>query len=197
MPIVVTPEVGIPLPVDTSPEEISDFRQKAHALFETLKDLVEQGAEVELTPQDKAESHRIAVEGKLPPLKTVTPGTLLNLEAILTEWDQEVLDVGRRLRNYVTNKLIMESVDPDPRQRIKALELLGKVSSVALFSERVDVSVTHRSITDIEQELAKTLRLYAGGVIDVEELPAPPAPVSLAEVDLDEELGAVEGFDEP
>ncbi len=40
MPIVVTPEVGIPLPFDTTPEEIDDFREKAHALFETVQDLI-------------------------------------------------------------------------------------------------------------------------------------------------------------
>jgi hypothetical protein len=123
----------------------------------------------------------------MPPAQSLTPGTILNLEAILSEWDQEVLDVQRRLRNYVTNKLIMESVDPDPKQRIKALELLGKVSSVGLFSERVDVTVTHRTVTDIETELRKTLELYGGDVVDV----TPNAPKSIAEIDLDEELGMV------
>jgi len=195
MPVVATPEVGIPLPFDTTPEEIDDFRQKAHALFETVKDLIEQGAEIEVTPEDKAQSHQIATSGKFPPAKHLTPGTILNLEAILTEWDQEVLDVSRRLRNYVTNKLIVESVDPDPRQRMKALENLGKIAGVGLFSERIDINITHRTVKDIEIDLMKTLEMY-GGVTDI--TPKEETPKSIAEIDVDAELGADEPVtDEP
>jgi hypothetical protein len=187
MPIIATPEVGIPLPFDTTPEEINDFREKAHAYFETVQEIIKQGASVEITNQDKAQSHQIAASGKLPPVKELTPGVIVNLEAILSDWDNEVLDVARRLRNYVTNKLIMESVDPDPKQRIKALELLGKVSGVALFSEKIDITVTHRTVEDIEKELTKTLELYMGEVNQVKE-DLPPVR-SIAEIDLDAELG--------
>lgn len=185
MPILATPEVGIPLPFDTTPEEIDDFRQKAHALFDTVKELIDQGAKVEVTPEDKAKSHEIFASQKIPPAKSLTPGTIVNLEAILNEWDQEVLDVSRRLRNYITNKLIMESVDPDPRQRIKALELLGKTAGVGLFSERIDINITHRTINEIEADLVKTLELYGGDVVDVTTKENPAA--SIAEIDVDAE----------
>ena len=187
MPIVVTPELGIPLPFDTTKEEIEDFRLKAHALFETVQELIKQGATVAITDQDKAESHQIAANGQLPPVKTLTPGTIINLEALLSEWDHEVLDVGRRLRNYVTNKLIMDSNDTDPRVRIKVLELLGKLNNVGLFSDRVEVNVVNRSIDSIEQELAKTLELYMGKVDTVEN--AIDAPPSIGDINLDEVLG--------
>jgi hypothetical protein len=192
MPIVVTPEVGIPLPFDTTPEEIEDFRQKAHALFETVQDLILQGAEVEITDQDKATSHVIAAQGKLPPVKNLTPGTIINLEAILSEWDQEVLDVNRRLRNYVTNKLLMESVDPDARQRMKALENLGKIGGVGLFSDKIEVNITHRSMDSIETELKKTLEMYMGQADEVEtELDQIQKP-SIADIDIDKELGMLD-----
>jgi hypothetical protein len=187
MPIVVTPELGIPLPFDTTKEEIEDFRKKAHALFETVQELIKQGATVEVTDQDKAESHQIAANGELPPVKTITPGTIINLEAILAEWDHEVLDAGRRLRNYVTNKLIMDSNDQDPRVRIKVLELLGKLSNVGLFSDKVEVNVVNRSIDSIEQELAKTLELYMGKADEVEI--EKEAPLSIGDINLDDVLG--------
>jgi hypothetical protein len=188
MPIIATPEIGIPLPFDTTPEEIEDFREKAHALFETVQELVKQGATVEITDEDKAKSHQIAATGKLPPVREITPGTIINLEAILSEWDQEVLDVNRRLRNYVTNKLITESVDPDPRQRMKALENLGRIGSVGLFSDKIEVNVTHRTVDDIERELAKTLEMYMGQAEEVE----PESPKSIGDIDIDEELGTGE-----
>jgi hypothetical protein len=188
MPIVATPEVGIPLPFDTTPEELNDFRDKAHALFETVQELMAQGAEVEITDEDKRQSHAIFSSQKIPPVKQLTPGTIINLEAILNEWDHEVLDVHRRLRNYVTNKMIMESVDPDPRQRMKALENLGKVAGVGLFSDRIDINVTHRTVKDIETDLAKTLELYMGPVQTV-EMTEVRLPVNLKDINLDEEDG--------
>lgn len=205
MPIIATPEVGIPLPFDIQPEEIDDFREKAHAMFQTVEELVGHGLKVEVTDQDKAEARILFAASKSPAPKTAMPGTIVHLESILNEWDQEVLDVGRRLRNYVTNKLIAETADPDPKVRLKSLELLGKVSNVGLFAERVDINVTHRTIHDIESDLKKTLELFTGQVVDVTPK---EIPKSVAEIDLDEELGAsqeenqsdnpeqIEGFDE-
>lgn len=193
MPIIATPEVGIPLPFDTSPEEIEDFREKAHAMFLTIEELHKKGAPIEVTEADKTEARVAFATSKVP--KNATPGTIVHLESLLSEWDQEVLDVGRRLRNYVTNKLIVESNDPDPKVRLKSLELLGKVSNVGLFSERIDVNVTHRTVADIESELKKTLELFGGEVIDVEPLEEPKA---IAEINLDKELGTEEApADEP
>jgi hypothetical protein len=193
MPILATPEVGIPLPFDTTPEEIDDFRQKAHALFETVQELIGQGAKVDITPEDKAKSHEIFATQRIPSPKHVTPGTILNLEAILNEWDQEVLDVSRRLRNYVTNKLIVESADPDPRQRMKALENLGRIAGVGLFSERIDINITHRTVQDIETDLLKTLELYS----DVSDVAyKEETPKSIADIDVDEELGDSGDIDE-
>jgi hypothetical protein len=201
MPIVATPEVGIPLPFDTNPEEIDDFREKAHVMFKTVEALAEQGLEVDVTEQDKAEARLLFAASKPPAPKKAAPGAIVHLESLLNEWDQEVLDVGRRLRNYVTNKLIVESTDPDPRIRLKALENLGRISNVGLFSERIDITVTHRTINDIEADLKKTLELFTGEVIDVSPKTEQKA---VAEIDLDEEFGPktaeneekVEGSDE-
>lgn len=185
MPIVVTPELGIPLPIDTTPEELDDFREKARALFQTVEELAKSGVDIEVTDEDRQVARQAAMSGKLPAAQ-VTHGSIVHLESILSEWDQEVLDVGRRLRNYVTNKLILESADPDPKVRLKALEYLGKISNVGLFSDRVDISVTHRTINDIESDLRRTLELYGGDVIDVTPV---GTQKTLATLDLDEEFG--------
>ena len=186
MPIVVTPEVGIPLPFDTRPEEIDDFREKAHVMFQTVQELANLGLEVEVTDEDKTESRALFAASKAPAPKTATPGSIVHLESILNEWDKEVLDVSRRLRNYVTNRFIVESTDPDPKVRLKALENLGRLSNVGSFSDRIDITVTHRTINDIETELKKTLELFTGEVIDVTPK---ETQKSIAEIDLDEEFG--------
>jgi len=184
MPVVATPELGIPFPFDTTPEELNDFRMKAEALLNTIEELERQGLDIDITDSDRLESHAIMAEEKFPPSKAITPASIKHLNVILSEYDREVLDVHRRLRNYVTNKLILDSADPDPKVRLKALEMLGKVSSVGLFSERVDVTVTHRTVKDIETELRKTLELYEGEYTAVDE----PQAQSIADIDLDEEL---------
>ena len=189
MPVVATPELGIPFPFDTTPEELEDFRMKAEALLNTIEELESQGLDVEVTDSDRVASHIAVVNESMPPAKELTPGKIKHLNAILSEYDKEVFDVHRRLRNYVTNKLIEDSSDGDPKVRLKALELLGKVSTVGLFSERIDVNVTHRTVKDIESELRKTLELYDGEYAVVENSPPP----SIAEIDLDDELGMRDG----
>jgi hypothetical protein len=53
----------------------------------------------------------------------------------------------------------------------------------------VDVTVTHRTVKDIETELRKTLELYEGEYTEVLET----RPTSFAEIDLDAELGTESG----
>lgn len=185
MPVVATPELGIPFPFDTTPEELNDFRAKAEALLNTVEVLESEGLSVQVTDDDRMQSHEMMLEEKLLAPKDLTPASVKHLNTILTEFDRELFDVHRRLRNYVTNKLVIESVDEDAKVRLKALELLGKVSGVGLFSERIDVNVTHRTVKDIEDELKKTLQLYEGEFELVDE----NKPVAIAEIDLDEELG--------
>lgn len=185
MPVVATPELGIPFPFDTTPEELQDFRAKARAMLATLNELESQGVKVDVSDEDRKVSHEILASEEMPQPKDLTPGTIKHLNTILSEYDREVFDVHRRLRAYVTNKLILDSSDPDPKTRLKALELLGKVSGVGLFSDRVDINVTHRTVKDIETELRKTLELY-----DVEYSVVPATKsVSLADIDLNSELG--------
>ena len=185
MPVVATPEIGIPFPFDTTPEELTDFRDKARALLNTVQELEASGLEIDITDEDRIQSHKMLAEEQLAPARDLTPASIKHLNAILSEYDREVLNVHHRLRNYVTNKLILDSVDPDPKVRLKALEMLGKVSAVGLFAERVDVNVTHRTVKDIESELRKTLELYEGDYEVIE-----PQSKSIAEIDLDEELSA-------
>ena len=66
MPIVVTPELGIPLPFDTKPEEVEGFREKAHAMFQTIAELVKSGLSVEVTDSDRKESHAAFAASKTP-----------------------------------------------------------------------------------------------------------------------------------
>lgn len=169
MPIVVEPESGIPFPFDTTPEEIEQFRDRAKAAVETIKEIIALGGEVEVTEEDR-KSARTAVSETTPlKISEKNAGTLVHLEAILGEYDKELLNSATRLRSYVTNKLLLETIDEDARIRLKALELLGKTSSVGLFSDRLEVNVTHRTVEQVDQELEGMLEKYLGPIEEVED----------------------------
>ena len=51
-----------------------------------------------------------------------------------------------------------ESRNPDPRIRIRALELLGKHSDVGLFSDRSEVTITHQTTDELREKLRAKLR---------------------------------------
>jgi hypothetical protein len=75
--------------------------------------------------------------------------------------------------------------------RIRALELLGKISDVGLFTERSEVVITHQSSTELENKLRDKLRRLMGeeDVVDVVDMAG-------EELDVAKELGLQEVVDE-
>lgn len=199
MPLLITPEVGIPLPLDVTPEEVEQFRERAAAAVATLQELMEAGGEVELTQEDSNVAHQI-FSGQQPlSVAKTPPGAILKLEAMLSHYDHEFLGANRRIANYVTNRLLEETEDEDPKVRLKALELLGKRRGVNLFSDQLEVTVKQKQTHDLETELTSLLEKYMGNaeVVDVTPLdeldPLLNIDAELAEID--ESVPAIE--DEP
>jgi hypothetical protein len=186
MPLTITPEVGIPLPFDVTPEEVEGFRERAKAACETIKELIEAGAEVDADDEDSTKAHQIVTTEKFVPAKT-PPGTILKLEALLTHYDHEFLEANRRISNLVTNKLLEETENEDPKIRIKALELLGKRKGVNLFSDQLEITVKQKPLDEIENELGRLLERYMGPVEVVEN--EVDEEIKKLEIDLDAELG--------
>ena len=187
MPLIITPEVGIPLPLDVTPEEIEQFRERAAAACATIQELLLEGEEVEVTDADSHEAHQIFAGQKSLNVARTPPGAILKLEAMLSHYDHEFLGANRRIANYVTNRLLEETEDEDPKVRLKALELLGKRRGVNLFSDQLEVTVKQKQTQDLEAELASLLGKYMGDA-EVIENPHQPKPL----IDLDAELAALD-----
>ena len=102
------------------------------------------------------------------------------MDRVLSELDEEIVNVALRLRAYTTNKLIQESTDLDPKVRIKALELLGKVKDVGLFSEKLEITHKTKSDEELEEEIRRRLEVYmgnAGTEVEDAELVEPIKPI--------------------
>lgn len=183
MPLVITPEVGIPLPVNVTPEEIEDFRDKARAMCKTVLELIKNGAEVSITEDDEREARELFTESKPLHVKKTTPGAVLKLEALLSSYDKELVNASHRLRTFVTNRLIEETENEKAGDRLRALELLGKIAEVGLFAEKINVEVTYKNSKELEHEILSRIEGYIDAeVVEIKE-------DSLLDVDLDAELG--------
>ena len=90
-----------------------------------------------------------------------------------------------QLRHLVTNKLIIESENPDARTRMRALELLGKISDVGLFAEKSEVTITHQTTDDIKDRLRSKL----AKLVNPELEPEDAVILDADDIDLDAALG--------
>jgi hypothetical protein len=96
----------------------------------------------------------------LTPLPSITRTVIyiyILTSTILKNYAHAVVENSKQLRHLVTNKLIEETDNPDPRVRIRALELLGKISDVGLFADKTEITVTHQTTDDIKERLRSKL----------------------------------------
>lgn len=130
------------------------------AVNQAVMDLADPGATTETLNKTLAQVYKYS----RPAVK--------RLDRVLSELDEEIVNVALRLRAYTTNKLIEESENPDPKVRIKALELLGKVKDVGLFSEKIEITHKTKSDEELEAEIRQRLEVYMGkaDVVDAEEV---------------------------
>jgi DNA-binding response OmpR family regulator len=148
-----------------------------------------------ITTADKKEAHAQFFESPTASKELTTAAAVL-LKAMLNEYDVEVVRNAAQVRNYVKMRLLMLTGSDKESTQLKALELLGKMSDVGAFVERMEINVTHRTTEELQAELATKLSSYMDGIIDVEAKQLQPteekylngAP-AVQVIDLDEELG--------
>lgn len=109
-----------------------------------------------------------------------TPAAVQHLVGMLTAYDWEFVEQAKSLRGYTVSKILEETSHPDARIRLKALQMLGNVTEIALFTERVEVTKIDASEEEIEKRLRERLTkfLTAQDGASVKEK-APEAPAVL------------------
>jgi len=100
-----------------------------------------------------------------------TPVAVQHLVGMLTAYDWAFIEQARELRGYAVAKILDEVKHPDARIRLKALQMLGTVTEVALFTERVEVKKETMSDMELETRIKEKLNRFMGviDVIDVTE----------------------------
>lgn len=190
MPTVqVIPDNAVPLPDTQTDDAPSSVREAVEVSATTAMVLQELGMGFDMTPEDEKaaqklfEDLRANPKAKQLPAELNTPAVAAKVGALLREYDQQVVVDATQLRTLITNKLILLADCGDTKYELKALELLGKIQDVGLFTEKSEVTVIHKSSEDLEEAIRdKVRRLIHSNTIDVEPLVQ----------DLEEELGVKE-----
>lgn len=186
MSLTITPDTNTPPPFDDDPDIVEDNRRSVNIAFNTIEALIAAGALMpEVTDEDSRKAHEIMATGKALNMSRASPGTVIKLEAMLTEYDHEFLNAAKRFETYVTNKILVETIDGDPRIRLKALELLGKRRGVNLFSDQLEVTIKSKPSEEIEERLNRVLGQYLDKQEDIEDV----EELDLLSIDLDKEFG--------
>jgi len=176
----------VPYNLDT--EEGKNFHETVIVAANTADLLQELGASIEIEKDDidktlelfKASNRHVAKHA----LKTPSAASAASL--FLRSYANQVATDAAEIRSAVTSKLMEIANCGDPRYELKALELLGKHSDVGLFTERSEITINHKTSSDLEEAIKERVkRLLNANIVDI-------TPIT---DNLDDELGVME--DEP
>jgi hypothetical protein len=189
MQLHIEPDLAIPFPDDNP--VLANFIEKAKAACNTAE-LLELDTEPTEEDQAVAEKTVYAVAeneekaNKQLSKKDQKPAVYKSVKGILDEYSLRVVDNAMQIRLLVTNKLILDSESPDDRTRLRALEMLGKITDVGLFTEKSEVTINHRSTADLVDSIRNKIHrlMHPEDVTDVKAV-----EVNGEAIDVDAELG--------
>jgi len=168
MAIRLNMDEGIPVPDKDDLKGQKDLLKTARAAAAAADLLSQYGLSSEPNADDKKVAAALATQYAKDPMATSaaatpsrishqSPAALRMTAEILSKFGHAIVKDAVQVRHMVTNKLIEETENPDPRVRLRALELLGKITDVGLFTERSEVTVTHQTTDDLREKLRNKL----------------------------------------
>lgn len=180
MNINIVPDNEHPHPDNLGDEVGDSLKENARIAASTASLMAELGMPFEMTEDDQEEARKlfsaVDVEKKRnsPPSSYNPPdlykgSVAIKLGALLDAYDGQVVNDAVQARNYITNRLLEISQCGDVKYELRAIELLGKLSDVGAFSEKSEITVTHKTSDDLRKAIQdKIERLLDMEVVDVE-----------------------------
>ena len=92
--------------------------------------------------------------------KIEVPQAVKHLVGMLTAYDWAFVEQAKELRGYCVAQLLEESKHPDAKYRLRAIEMLGKVTEVGLFTERIEIKKAQLSDDELEKEIKTRMDRY-------------------------------------
>lgn len=175
MPTVPTHDDSFDLPEELN---LDDLKSSATNACRNI-DLMEKHNMVvdNMDNTDSDDPFSIPLPKPLTP-RVKTTASLLQIYSLLREYGDALNATPSEVRNTVVNKLLLELENPDPKVRLKALELLGSVPGIDLFGAKRAPAEDKKPDTTVQDRLKERLRKLKEGVESAEgvyeaEQPAP------------------------
>lgn len=92
------------------------------------------------------------------------PEEIKSAVGMVTAYQWKFIEQAEQLRSMSVAKIVKETDHPDARIRLKALEMLGKVTEVALFTDRVAIKTDEISDEELDAKIKEKLSRYMGAV---------------------------------
>jgi hypothetical protein len=172
-------------PYDMTDVETSSFAEEL-AVVANTQDLLEQlGPPPEMTKDDAVKTATILDEAikNQDKSKLSSPPVAFAAREFLRVYSSRLAAEMSDVRSALTNKLLELANCGDPRFELKAIELLGKHSDIALFAERSEVTVNYKNSSDLETAIKERVKR----LLNAKDI-TPISPIS----HLDDILGVVD-----
>jgi hypothetical protein len=160
MTINIEPTKDIPPPYDMADVETSSFAEEL-AVVANTQDLLDQlGPPPEITQEDAVKTASLLDKAVKTQDKSAlsSPPVAFAAREFLRVYSSRIAAEMSDVRAALTNKLLELANCGDPRFELKALELLGKHSDIALFTERSEVTVTYKNSNDLESAIKERVK---------------------------------------
>ena len=167
-PPMYTPVIDYDVPLANYSPTFESLETRVAAAMAALVDTNNLPAPNEIDEEDKHKAREVFLGNELASdADLASPGMVVYLQSLLSEYDTVVVKSAQQMRTYVTNRLLRETDNPDPRIRMKSLELLGKISDVGLFTDKTEITMRHRPTEELEQMLRERLtKVLEAEVVD-------------------------------
>jgi hypothetical protein len=175
-------------PIPYVPEDMhtSSFAEELAVVANTSELLEQLGPPPEMSVEDATKVANLVEQAvKTQDKKALTaPNAAFAAREFLRIYSARLAVEMNDVRSALTNKLMEIANCGDARLELKAIELLGKHSDIALFTERSEVTVNYKTSGDLEFAIKERVkRLLNADIIDVP---------SVSDMDLDSTLGVVD-----
>lgn len=162
------------VPLEKSePAAIVDAQVKTTEWLESIGAVTEQEAISEIEANAARSAFTGVATGSNTAMQNLTqiktPAAVQHLVSMLTAYDWQFVERAQELRGYAVAKILEDCEHPTASIRLKALQMLGKVTEVGLFTDKVEVKKTELSDAELELRIKEKLNKMAQ-IVDVTDV---------------------------
>lgn len=166
--VKIEPTDEHPVPFSIDAEEAPTLKDEFVLAANTAEMLKSLGAPIEIGTEDIDKTVGLFKSRNKATKELKQPETAFAAALFLKTYANRMAAEANEVRSAITAKLMEIANCGDPRYELKALELLGKHSDIGLFTERSEITINHKTSSDLESAIKERIkRLLNAEVIDV------------------------------